>query len=249
MYPLSILMRKCFNIVSLCVACPGDECRETGRSASPAAPWEAERLSWIGPVISLFLSFFSPLSFLLALYRRGTRPGSNTLTLALDVSEYVCRTHGWDSNNSLIGDNGGVTGKGLGEFAGVIKERCIFWNRMWQKCSWRAALFAEVHFEQYPNMLKCSFIHFKRDITRTSHKINCQLTGCRRLRATKGYISPLNAANTLQRSQWHCPCCPFFDRSIYKHFQCPPFSRLLHSASDSEIIKPPALTENRDLPR
>lgn len=244
MYPLSILMRKCFNIVSLCVACPGDECRETGRSASPAAPWKAERLSRIGPVISLFLSFFFPLPFLLALYRRRTRPGSNTLTFALRVSEYAWRTHGWDSNDSLIGDNSGVTGKGLGEFAGVFTRRCISWNRMWQKCSWRAALSVEVHFEQYPNMLTCSFIHFKRNITGSSHKMNCRLTGCRRPRATKGYISPLKAVNTLRRSQWQRLCYPFFDRSICKHFQRPPFSQLLHSASDSEIIKPPALTEN-----
>lgn len=115
--------------------------------------------------LCFFLSF-SPLSFLPALYRRGTRPGSNALTLTPDGSEYLWRTHGWDSNNSLISDNGGVTGKGLGEFAGVFKKkRCTFWNRMWQKCSWRAALFVEVHFEQYPNMLTCSFIHFKRNIT------------------------------------------------------------------------------------
>lgn len=115
MYPLSILMRKCFNIVSLCVACPGDECRETGRSASPAEQHPGRRRGYHELGLSL-LCFFPP--------------PPDTLTFAPHVSEYVWRTHGWDSNNSFIRDDGGVTGKGLGKFAGIFKKRCISWNRM-----------------------------------------------------------------------------------------------------------------------
>lgn len=48
--------------------------------------------------------------------------------------------------------------------------------------------------------------------------MNCQLTGCRRPRATKGYISPLNAVNTLRRSQWQRLCYPFLTGAFVSIF-------------------------------